>query len=283
MSFLTFGQISYSQNWSTTGLNGWTSQNGTFSRSNNTNPFVVNDQAYTGIGTSSPAARLDVRAQGALSSDITFRVRNSADNKNIMEVRGDSETRWNGLTAVGNYVAIKNYTSYDATIDLMGGNGVKAQIFHDVDSNVNLNRGLNIWNPGIVGQATAKINNIVRSGLGAYGDGYGFNWAFTSNLSGIYTQSERAMWLTPYKSLVFYTGSSSPVDVHSEKTGSFEIFASASAATAGVAAHFITNAGTTSSAYMYTWCCRKFNGCGSSQKQIWKSRRRWWTDDLDCI
>ena len=32
LSFLTFGQISYSQNWSTGGLNSWTSQNGTFSR-----------------------------------------------------------------------------------------------------------------------------------------------------------------------------------------------------------------------------------------------------------
>jgi hypothetical protein len=31
-SFLTFGQISYSQNWSATGLNSWTSQNGFFSR-----------------------------------------------------------------------------------------------------------------------------------------------------------------------------------------------------------------------------------------------------------
>jgi hypothetical protein len=200
-----------------------------------------------GAGTSpSGSVPLDVRAQGALSTDLAFRVRNSADNKTIMEVRGNEETRWNGLPVVGNYVAIKNYTSYDATIDLMGGDGVKAQIFHDVNSNANLNRGLNLWNPGIVGSSTAKINNIVKSGLEAYGDGYGFNWAFTSNASGIYTQSERAMWLTPYKSLVFYTGSSSPIDVHSEKTGSFEIFASASTATAGVAAHFITNAGTTS-------------------------------------
>ena len=32
LSFLTFGQISYSQNWSATGLNSWTSQNGLFSR-----------------------------------------------------------------------------------------------------------------------------------------------------------------------------------------------------------------------------------------------------------
>jgi hypothetical protein len=35
-------------------------------------------------------ARLDVRAQGALSTDIAFRVRNSADNADILTVRGDS-------------------------------------------------------------------------------------------------------------------------------------------------------------------------------------------------
>jgi hypothetical protein len=44
----------------------------------------------TGIGTSTPQARLDVRAQGTLSTDIAFRVRNSADNANIMEVAGNN-------------------------------------------------------------------------------------------------------------------------------------------------------------------------------------------------
>ena len=194
-----------------------------------------------GIGTTSPVARLDVRAQGALSTDLAFRVRNSADTKNIMELRGDSETRWNGLPAVGNYVAIKNYTSYDATIDLMGGSGIKAQISMDPSSNPNINKGLNIWNPGIVGQSTAKINNIVKSGLEAYGAGYGFNWAFTSNVDGIFTQAERALWLTSTKSMVLYNGSSI-IDNHSEKADSFEIYSSD--ITAGNAApHFRTEDG----------------------------------------
>ena len=42
------------------------------------------------IGSSSPGARLDVRAQGALSTDIAFRVRNSADTSNIIAVQGDA-------------------------------------------------------------------------------------------------------------------------------------------------------------------------------------------------
>ena len=61
----------------------------TFSRSNNTNPFVITDQAYTGIGTNAPAARLDVRAQGAAVTDLALRVRNSADTSNLFVVKGN--------------------------------------------------------------------------------------------------------------------------------------------------------------------------------------------------
>jgi len=60
----------------------------TFSRSNNTNPVVISDLGYLGVGTGSAAARLDVKAQGALSTDLAFRVRNSADNDNLLEVGG---------------------------------------------------------------------------------------------------------------------------------------------------------------------------------------------------
>jgi hypothetical protein len=202
------------------------------------------------LGATTAGARLDVRAQGALSTDIAFRVRNSADTKNIVEVRGDGETRWNGLPAVGNYVAIKNYTSYDATIDLMGGNSVKAQISMDIASNLNINRGLNIWNPGIVGQSTSKINNIVKSGLAAYGAGYGFNWAFTSNASGIFTQSERALWLTSTKSMVLYNGSSI-TDTHSEKADSFEMYSSDIVA-GNAAPHFRTENGSIIKLYTHS-------------------------------
>lgn len=42
-----------------------------------------------GIGTYTAGARLDVRAQGALSTDIAFRVRNSADSLNFAQFNGD--------------------------------------------------------------------------------------------------------------------------------------------------------------------------------------------------
>jgi hypothetical protein len=52
--------------------------------------FWDNTNKRLGIGaTPSTSVRLDVRAQGALSTDIAFRVRNSADTKNLITIRGD--------------------------------------------------------------------------------------------------------------------------------------------------------------------------------------------------
>lgn len=52
--------------------------------------FWDNTNKRLGVGaTPATTVRLDVRAQGALSTDIAFRVRNSADTKNLITVRGD--------------------------------------------------------------------------------------------------------------------------------------------------------------------------------------------------
>jgi hypothetical protein len=52
--------------------------------------FWDNTNSRLGVGaTPSTAVRLDVRAQGALSTDIAFRVRNSADNDNLIESAGN--------------------------------------------------------------------------------------------------------------------------------------------------------------------------------------------------
>ena len=58
----------------------------------------------TSIGGSTAGARLDVRAQGALSTDIAFRVRNSADSANLIDVRG------NGNFGIGN----KTFSPYSS-------------------------------------------------------------------------------------------------------------------------------------------------------------------------
>jgi len=51
--------------------------------------YWADPTAVVSIGSSTNGARLDVRAQGALSTDIAFRVRNSADTGNVSEFRGN--------------------------------------------------------------------------------------------------------------------------------------------------------------------------------------------------
>jgi hypothetical protein len=63
--------------------------------------FWDNTNKRLGIGaTPSSTVRLDVRAQGTLSTDLAFRVRNSADTANIFSVNGDGTQNW--LSAANN-------------------------------------------------------------------------------------------------------------------------------------------------------------------------------------
>jgi len=55
------------------------------------------------IGATTASAKLDVRAQGALSTDVAFRVRNSADTRNVVEVLGSETLKLNAKdTTLGN-------------------------------------------------------------------------------------------------------------------------------------------------------------------------------------
>jgi hypothetical protein len=49
---------------------------------------IFDNGTNVGIGTVSPSAKLDIRAQGALSSDLTFVVKNSADTVKLIEANG---------------------------------------------------------------------------------------------------------------------------------------------------------------------------------------------------
>ena len=63
--------------------------------------FWDNSNKRLGIGaTPSTSVRLDVRAQGALSTDIAFRVRNSADTRNFLTVNGAGDVFNNGAQGV---------------------------------------------------------------------------------------------------------------------------------------------------------------------------------------
>jgi hypothetical protein len=70
--------------------------NNTSIQTNGTTRIYCNNAGNVGIGSATTlGARLDVRAQGALSTDIAFRVRNSADSATIGYIAG------NGLIVLG--------------------------------------------------------------------------------------------------------------------------------------------------------------------------------------
>jgi hypothetical protein len=69
----------------------------------------------TSIGGGTAGARLDVRAQGALSTDIAFRVRNSADTLDTVQVRGDGVTNFN--LATGQTISLGHLGGTSINID----------------------------------------------------------------------------------------------------------------------------------------------------------------------
>lgn len=73
-------------------------------RTRNSSTSTILKGNFFGVGIANPAARLDVQAQGALSTDIAFRVRNSADTQNLMSIAGNGDVAI-GLNASGVTVA----------------------------------------------------------------------------------------------------------------------------------------------------------------------------------
>ena len=68
----------------------------------------INTLGFLGIGQTTVGAKLDVRAQGALSTDVVFRLRNSANTDDIVTVNGN------------NVMAIHNGTAPAANIATAG-------------------------------------------------------------------------------------------------------------------------------------------------------------------
>ena len=89
-------------------------------RTRNASTYTLLKGNFFGIGQATPAARLDVLAQGALSTDIAFRVRNSADTANLVEQRGNGSLLFSNLTST--YV-LNPRTDADG-FSLSSGNGL---------------------------------------------------------------------------------------------------------------------------------------------------------------
>ena len=110
---------------------GWIQQGTTTGGATAYNLSLQASGGRVGIGAISPQARLDVRAQGALSTDIAFRVRNSADSANILTVQGD-----------GDITLFRPTSIFSAPMKIFGpGGSTIAQFQHETFGSVALGLG----------------------------------------------------------------------------------------------------------------------------------------------
>jgi len=95
--------------------------------------FWDNTNKRLGLGaTPSTSVRLDVRAQGALSTDIALRVRNSANTADILQVNGKGQVWANGTGAIATNTAFGEFTLNALTTatgnTAFGYNAIKANL-----------------------------------------------------------------------------------------------------------------------------------------------------------
>ena len=117
--------------------------------------FWDNTNSRLGVGaTPSTAVRLDVRAQGALSTDIAFRVRNSADSRDIFNVRGNKTIEFLADTPATNGGLNITADAYNAPI-INAYNAFGTNVLR-IDASNNL--------IGIAGAGNMRVGNLTTDG-----------------------------------------------------------------------------------------------------------------------
>ena len=87
--------------------------------------LTIANSGFIGIGNSSPTARLHISAQGALSTDIVARFRNSANTADLFNVQGNGITNLISLVSTGG-VYINNPAN--GVLQVNSGNGINPQL-----------------------------------------------------------------------------------------------------------------------------------------------------------
>lgn len=147
---------------------------GKLGQSSNLHWDNVNSRLSIGQG-NTPGARLDVRAQGVLSTDIAFRVRNSAGDRDIISIQGNEATKFN----VGYYASFEiGLTGNNAPEFTLRTSGrITSRLSSDYDITDNYTGSLQLYNYSSVLQTTIKAvgnsyfahatSNIILGGTSA--------------------------------------------------------------------------------------------------------------------
>lgn len=151
--------------------------------------FVFDASSQLVIGGHTGGAKLDVKAGGALSTDIGFRVRNSADTLNILEVRGDKQIGIRDSLSIGDYY---------------GGNTKKLYVYSDsthtyaqyIDQNLANSYGSSITNRGTgapIGLSLNVYNGTTNTAIQIVNGDIEFNTT-TGTKIGMATNQKIGFW-----------------------------------------------------------------------------------------
>jgi hypothetical protein len=207
-------------------------------------------QGRLAIGYGSPTynAALDVKSTGALSTDIAFRVRNSADTGNLFDVRGNNTI--NMFASVNNPV-LNLISNQNPTVNLYDANGIGGVIAHRYQNNPAyvsnlISQSVNIASYGVGGGQLggAKINHFINTYN--WGNtfqaqkegGYSLYFDSTNNFETV-VNSKKALWISPDKRQFIYNKTG---DVVLGDTDAF-CFYSDDIAAGNAAPHFRTENG----------------------------------------
>ena len=145
-----------------------------FSGNNLADSIIYDNGASVGIGTTTLGARLDVKAQGALSTDIAFRVRNSTNTQNFLVVTGAGEVYNRGAKGHEFNTFFGEYSGINST---GGGNNAfgRSALASNTTGHANSAFGNNVLQDNTTGDtnnafgAQSLISNITGTGNNAFG------------------------------------------------------------------------------------------------------------------
>lgn len=157
---------------------------------NGTEKLSITASGNVGIGTTTAGARLDVRAQGTLATDIAFRVRNNTDTDNLLSVNGDGSVNIGYSLPNGRLTVISTSTTPHAIVTNIGTPiGFNAQ-FRSVWGNNLLSFTYNgnnnsVYETGWVNsdagpQTKESVLNLIRTNVFS---GAKFRWAATDGVT----------------------------------------------------------------------------------------------------
>ena len=127
-------------------------------------------------GITTPGARLDVKAQGALSTDIAFRVRNSADTQDFLVVTGAGEVYNRG--AKGNEFSTF-FGQYSGINSTGGGNNAfgRSALTSNTTGHSNSAFGNNVLQDNTTGYCNNAfgVQSLIRNTTGTSNNAFGYN------------------------------------------------------------------------------------------------------------